>query len=465
MHPSRSLPRSQRASVLIVALLLCTIIGISLVSYYRLAASALTGATRSFLSLSNINLAEIGLEHAMACFYDQSTGTPSGTAWNGWNAYGTTGKQKKIAITDPAPNCPAEVRVYVNNFNGSSGTPVIVAQATISPPRAAPIHKFVEVTLRNRGLWTNGIVARDSITGDSNLVVDSWQSNTTSPASLYSTTARKAGGPIGVIAAGSRALAVGDNPTIYGAVKTGGGSVSKSGAAKLSNVVGGSGWNAALETHDFAFTFPTITVPTPSRVNLISGSLTISRTFPNGTTDQPASDGKYYYDFQGYNVDYASKTMTVSDRCVFLMTAHAAFTNSFTTSSSATYTYGNSTATLEIYTSGSMHFDSGASWFANGVPARCMIYMTASSGSQFHTGGGGTWNACIYGPNTAFNLDSGGTFNGSVIMKSCTLRGGVKFHYDESLGSLGSGSGVAVARWKELQSADERAVYSAPLNF
>ncbi len=79
MHPSRSLPRSQRASVLIVALLLCTIIGISLVSYYRLAASALTGATRSFLSLSNINLAEIGLEHAMACFYDQSTGTPSGT--------------------------------------------------------------------------------------------------------------------------------------------------------------------------------------------------------------------------------------------------------------------------------------------------------------------------------------------------------------------------------------------------
>ena len=132
-----------------------------------------------------------------------------------------------------------------------------------------------------------------------------------------------------------------------------------------------------------------------------------------------------------------------------LITAHAALNPSFTTSSRATYTSGNRTAPLEIYTSGSMYFDSGASWFANGVPGRGMSYMSAPRGSQFYTAGGGTW--------------SGSTFNGSVIMKSCTLCGGVKFHYDESQGSLGSG--VAVARWKELQSADERAVYSAPLNF
>ena len=132
-----------------------------------------------------------------------------------------------------------------------------------------------------------------------------------------------------------------------------------------------------------------------------------------------------------------------------LITAHAALNPSFTTSSRATYTSGNRTAPLEIYTSGSMDFDSGASWFANGVPGRGMSYMAAPRGSQFYTAGGGTW--------------SGSTFNGSVIMKSCTLCGGVKFHYDESQGSLGSG--VAMARWKELQSADERAVYSAPLNF
>ena len=132
-----------------------------------------------------------------------------------------------------------------------------------------------------------------------------------------------------------------------------------------------------------------------------------------------------------------------------LITAHAALNPSFTTGSRATYTSGNRTAPLEIYTSGSMYFDSGASWFANGVPGRGMSYMAAPRGSQFYTAGGGTW--------------SGSTFNGSVIMKSCTLCGGVKFHYDESQGSLGSG--VAMARWKELQSADERAVYSAPLNF
>lgn len=45
-----------------------------------------------------------------------------------------------------------------------------------------------------------------------------------------------------------------------------------------------------------------------------------------------------------------------------------------------------------FYTSGSMDVDSGASWFANGVPGRCMSYMAAPRGSQFHTAGGGTWS-------------------------------------------------------------------------
>ena len=66
-------------------------------------------------------------------------------------------------------------------------------------------------------------------------------------------------------------------------------------------------------------------------------------------------------------------------------------------------------------------------------------------------------------PKTTLNLESGGTFNGTVMMKSCTLLGGVSFHYDRSRGSLGSG--VAAARWKGVESADERAPYSAPLNF
>jgi hypothetical protein len=53
-----------------------------------------------------------------------------------------------------------------------------------------------------------------------------------------------------------------------------------------------------------------------------------------------------------------------------------------------------------------------------------------------------------------------------MIMLSCVLRGGVNFHYDEALGaSGGGGSGASVTKWKELQSASERAAYSSALNF
>lgn len=462
MNSAQSLT-GKRGSVLIVTLILCAVIGISLVSYYRLSASALKGSTRSFYSLSNIDLAEIGVERAMACFYVQSTGVASATAWAGWTLSGNTAKRTFAGFV-PGPNANGVVRVYVNYYTNSGGTPVIVAKATITPPDGPPIDKVIEITAKSRGLWTNGIVAKESITGDSNLKVDSWNSATTSPATLYSTGVRKANGPIGVVAAVNGALSLGDNPTIYGSVKTGGGTVSKTGSAKLTGTVGGTGWNPALEAHDFSYTFPAITVPTPSTVNPIAATITANVTFPR-VGDVAASDGKYYYNFGLSTINYASKTMTISGACVFLMTSHASGTNSVSTSSSATWAYGNDTATLEVYTSGSFDFDSGASWFMNGAPSRCKIFMTAASGSQFHTRGGGSWNGCIYAPNTAFNIDSGGSFGGSVVMKTCQLRGGVNFHYDEALGLLASGTGLAVMKWKELQSAAERATYAAVLSF
>lgn len=455
--------RRQRGSLLITAMLLCAIIGVVLVSHYKLASASLTGATRTFLMGSAVDLAESGIERAMACLYDQSSGTPSATAWAGWTLAGAEATRLFSGFT-PAPNAPGVVRVYVNNYTNVSGTPVIVAKSTITPANSTPLDKYVEVTLRNRSLWSNGIVARTSITGDSNLVVDSWNSAATSPVTNYSAAVRRANGSIGVVASGSGALNVGDNATIYGSANTGGGSVSKTGASRLTSVVGGTGWSSALEHRDFAFTFPAITIPTPVTVNAISANVTATISFPR-VGDRADADGKYYYAWGASVNSYAAKTMTITAPCVFLMTSHAATTNSIVSSSSATWTYGNATATLDIYTSGSMYFDSGASFFANGTPSRCKIYFTASAGSQFHTAGGGTWSACVYGPNTAFNLDSGGDFRGSVVMQTCQLRGGVNFHYDEALATLGSGAGVAVARWKELQGASERAAYTAKFAF
>ena len=102
----------RRGSILIVALIFCAVIGISLVSYYKLASTALKGANRSVLSFSNINIAEIGIEQGMSCFHAISTGVAAATAWDGWTL--NTGTNEATRTYGPytvGPNATGVVKI------------------------------------------------------------------------------------------------------------------------------------------------------------------------------------------------------------------------------------------------------------------------------------------------------------------------------------------------------------------
>jgi len=272
------------------------------------------------------------------------------------------------------------------------------------------------------------------------------------------------------VAAANGALSVGDNPTIYGTAGTGGGSISKTGSkpsVTLSNVVNVKGvWNAALENKAFTYTFPPIVVPSPSVLNTISSSITASITFPRAG-DVPASDGKYYYNFAaGSNIEYSSATMTIRQPVVFIMNNHSG-TLAVHTGSDATFTYGTAlgdNGSFAFYTNGNINFDSGANWFSNKAPINTAIYGTNPTGQTIITRGGGTFYGSIIAETASINFDSGTNIMGAFCCKDMTLRGGVNFHYDESLALVGGG-GYKVTKWKELQSATERSVYTAALNF
>jgi hypothetical protein len=45
------------------------------------------------------------------------------------------------------------------------------------------------------------------------------------------------------------------------------------------------------------------------------------------------------------------------------------------------------------------------------------------------------------------------------------MNGNTRFHYDEALGRLYTGKPFGIAKWRELQTAAERDVYVAKLNF
>lgn len=464
----RSPPCSTRGTVLIVAMLLAAIIAVALASYINLSNTSLKLGRRTFYGTAALNLAEAGLERALYSLNRYAVdGVALTTAWSSTDGW-TTNTSTHVATATfsgftPGPNATGTVKVYVQNYD-LTGTVLLVSKSTITlPDRGPPIEKLIEVTLTNRSVYA-GLVAKTSLRGDSNLYVDSWISTDSSGTfTAYSTTVRRAAGPIGVVASGNGALNVGDNPTIYGTANTGGGTVSKTGSAKLTSTIGGTGWNTSLESHSFTYAFPSITVPTPATTNTISANITANITLPRAT-DVAAADGKYYYAFaSGKGVSYASNTMTINQPVVFLMTNHTGV-NAIYTSSAATFRYGATTGSLTVYTNGNINFDSGANWFANGAPARTTIYGTATTTQTFATRGGGTFYGSIIAPNAALNLDSGTNIMGGFCCDTMQLLGGVNFHYDESLGSTGGG-GYRISKWKELQTAAERATYSSQLSF
>src|SRR6185295_14469163 len=94
---------SARGSLLIVALLLVAAIGISLVTYINLANTALRTANRSFYANSSVDLAECGIEQAMAGLYQVSTGTAAATAFTGWTLSGGNATRTYSGFT-PGPS-------------------------------------------------------------------------------------------------------------------------------------------------------------------------------------------------------------------------------------------------------------------------------------------------------------------------------------------------------------------------
>src|SRR4051812_42209906 len=81
MKSPTSFPHSRRGSVLIVAMLLAAIIGVSLVSFIKLSTNSLKQAHRTFYSNSAMNLAEVGLEEAIARFNALDNVNAPADAW------------------------------------------------------------------------------------------------------------------------------------------------------------------------------------------------------------------------------------------------------------------------------------------------------------------------------------------------------------------------------------------------
>jgi hypothetical protein len=462
--------RNERGSLLIAAMLLTLAIAISLVSFLKLGQTNLNISNRAFYANAAMNLAESGLEQAMWSISKAVDGDSS--AWTGWSTSGNAAWRNFSGFTYDA-NSSGNVRVYVRNYNLASA-PAIIARATITPSSGNPIEKWVMVSLFQRSLFANGLVAKDTLTfSGGNAVVDSYDSR------LGGYNANLGGGNYNKYArgsAGSASVAVSSftlsNSSIYGNVSIGtsdysGLSVGPNGlVGDFSASSGSVDYNRV--TTDFTTNFEDSVAPTTAGYTI--GSVG-STTLPRGA-DTPAADGKYYYNVSSISISGNSSKrldITAGEQVVIRITAPAGTAGIDVKGQASINVLAG--ATLEIYTNSDVSIAGGGVANSND-PASFFLYSTKTAGSagtqSISVSGNGQLSAVLYAPNANLTMNGGGSSGhvmGAAVADTISVTGGSEFHYDEALASLTSGNPFGVSLWSELTTAAQRSTYSAVLSF
>ncbi|MBI2812976.1 MAG: hypothetical protein HYX71_01680 [Opitutae bacterium] len=465
MNTRTSRLKSQRGSLLIVSMIMCAIIGISIVSYLNLGKSSQSIANRALYNNGAMNIAEYGMEEAMYSI-NQMVSNPSYT-WSGWTSTnGGADAYRKWTSFTLDQNSTGVVRVYVKNADGALA-PTILARSTVTLGGAtsAPIEKWIKITLAMTSKFANGLVAKNTITfSGNNATVDSWNSdpdnNSATTAIKYSTTTKDDNGSVGSVSVAVNVVGV-NNADIWGYVATGGSpaSVGSNGLVGPWGTTSGT-IAAGHSSTDFSASFDNVTAPSTYTYNVI-GTINNDTTLPGTIT--AAADGKYYIEAPAIN--FNNKTLTISAGKEVVLK----LTNTGSGPSAAISVGGGSgginitaTGKLVVYTAGDIDIagngvmNGGTTDAAAGQPINFQLWGTKTSGTQdIKIAGNGVLSGIVYAPFGSVKINGNGSVSGSIVANDITVVGNAAFHYDESLGSFG-GNPYRVAAWTELTTADAR---------
>ncbi len=440
---------ARRGSILIVALLLSAVIGISLGSYIALSATALKLSNRSFYNTAAINLAETGVEEALYCFNQATAGVAVDTAWGAWTRSGNLAKNTFSDFT-LSSGATASVRVLVTDYNPSGNVqPKVRAEATVSiPSESLSITKAVEVDLRRRSRFAMGLVARNQITFNGNVArVDSWNSqfndDGTARASAvpYSTSVRHASGSVGSTSVAVGSVAV-NNADIFGYVSVGGSS--STGVSVGTNGIISGNFSASGGTvdttriaTDFTTNFDAVTTPSGTYLGSMGASIGTAGVKTSFTVNGPIDTS---FTVQG-------------DVTLIIVPDGSGTALRFTGGDTLTLASG---AKLTVYTSGDFDLRGNGLINPSGQASAFQFYGTGNSTQDVDLGGTADFCGVVYAPNSPVRIHGNPHVMGSVVADNITVVGNAQFHYDEALSSMGGNNPFGIVKWRELTTAAER---------
>jgi hypothetical protein len=461
---------SQRGSLLIVAMILSAVIGVSITSYLNLGRTGMEISNRAFYNNGAMNLAENGLEQAV--FAINKTVDNASWSWtdNGWTVIGNNARQAWVDY-DFGQGTRGMVRSYVYDHTAGAA-PRIIARSTVTVggSTGSTIEKWIEVQLRRTSKFANGLVAKDTIQfRGNNATVDSWNSDPDNDGAgliPYSDAVKNDNGSVGSISVSVNAVAI-NNADIFGYASTGGALPSVGNQGRVGDFSQAAGtMDLSRVATDFTASFDPVTLPTTGSAIAAIGNGDLPTTL--GT-----SGASTILRIPSISANGGSeKVLTIEGDVTLIITAAARDDAiSLTGQSSIMITPGSS---LKIYTDGDIDITGGG--VANGgvtagaanQPIDFQIWGTSTNTIQdqeISVKGNGVYAGVIYAPNAAVTMVGDTDVLGSIVAEDITVTGNSKFHYDESLANFGTGNPYRVSRWKELTSATDRAAVASVVNW
>ncbi|HTL58486.1 MAG TPA: hypothetical protein VL361_22555 [Candidatus Limnocylindrales bacterium] len=418
--------QAQRGSVLMVTLFMVGLLGFFVFAYLYLVRTQRSFVARSQAWNAAMAVAEAGVEEALAQLNPGAPASSINRSANGWGS-AVNGIYGPISRT-LANNNGSYTVVYTTDTY-----PTIYSTGTVTVASIpATLTRVVRVTTSDAGLFKAGLATKYNLDlKGNNVETDSFNSTlgTLSNNGQYDPTKTSTNGDLASIAG---IVNVG-NADINGSVLLGPGASETQ--LKNGTVTGGI-------TNDFNVEFPDVILP--SGTPLAAAPLIVPL-----VTNSVSYD--YAFFISGYYsiADLKANIYVAPGVNVNLLLTGDATADSIRVGSGGTNTSGS----LTIYMDGPTFTLTGTDIVDSGNALNFSYYGTTNN-TTVKLGGNGTFTGTVYAPEADFTMGGGGTtpydFVGAGVVKSATLNGHFRFHYDENLTRGGPKSGYVATSWTEL---------------
>lgn len=429
---------NNRGSILMIAVMFAALIAVGIGSFLSLAQTENRLSNIAFNTNNSLNLAEAGIEKALYALNHE--------AWDGWEMQGTDDAVMNQIRLDLGSGITGVIDAKIKDVRGN---PIVYAQGVTVLPGRPNATKQVEVHLRRRSLFSNGITTRSRIIfKGGNPKVASYRSSFGRPKVPITVpglpeTNYFDNGTIASVSVQPDDVEVG-NADIWGHVATGGGrpNVGPNGTILGADSPPGIKIDPHRIARDFDSVFPDIRPPGKwdrDRSSHINATETI--TGPTVTKVPHITLNGSVLTIKGDVTLYVTGNIDVSGTGGIVVEENSR---------------------LQIFVDGYVKI--GGNGVSNNTddPAKMVIYGTGTAQS-FDLGGNGLWQASFYAPNANFKLAGGGGtgyMNGAIVGNTVTINGTYEFMYDEDLEQLVSPAPTfRMLSWRELIAAADRVTF------